>query len=121
MGLFEERLQVLKMVEEGKVSVEEAAKLLEAMETPAPAQGRTAGFLRIEVTEAGKKKANIKIPAALINLAVSLGQRFLPAKIKELEGVDFPAILEAVRQGARGKILEVEEEEKQTRVEIFLE
>jgi len=122
MGLNEERIQVLKMVESGKLSVEEAAKLLEAMETSAsPGTAPAAGFLRIEVMESGRKKASIRIPATLVNLAVGLGQKFWPGQMKDMEGLDLQAILDAVRQGGKGKILEVEEPEKQQRVEISLE
>lgn len=41
MSLSEERMLILKMVQEGKISSEEAAKLLEALEGGAPKQGTT--------------------------------------------------------------------------------
>ena len=50
----EERLQILKMVQEGKVTAEEGARLLEAVEAPdtgVETSGQPARWLRIRVTD----------------------------------------------------------------------
>lgn len=46
-----------------------------------------------------------------------MGARFAP----DVEGVNFNEIMEAIRSGQQGKIIDVEDEESAERVEIFVE
>jgi hypothetical protein len=46
-----------------------------------------------------------------------MGARFAP----ELEDIDFETIIEQVKSGAQGKIIEVEDAEGGERVEIYVE
>ena len=74
----EERLRVLEMVAEGKLTAAEADELLAALEPPAPpaARGpfaplpsRTSAppqrYLTIRVTDGGEPKVNVRIPLGL--------------------------------------------------------
>ena len=121
----EERMQILKMIQEGKVTAEEGAKLLAALEgskkteaaaTAAAAQGK---FFRVRVTDmkSGRTKVNVNIPLGLVNVGLKMGARFAP----ELEGMDMNEIMEAIRTGAQGKIIDVEDEEDGEKVEIYIE
>jgi len=102
----EERLKILQMLEEGKVTADEAATLLRALEggrraTPAaPAQAGRKQFLRIQVTDlaSGAAKVNVTVPIF---------------DMQELE--------ELLASGAIGKIVEVMDEEDNERVEIYVE
>lgn len=86
-----ERQQILEMLSKGKISVEEAERLLDtvgseadtgaAVETAAaPAKGK-ARYLRVAVTEAGCEKVNVKIPLQLVRAGVKLGS-LIPENIQ---------------------------------------
>ncbi|HDN80118.1 MAG: hypothetical protein DRI61_06700 [Chloroflexi bacterium] len=121
----EEKMRILKMLEEGKINAEEAARLLKALESARgeeekAAKTRTAGrWFRIRVTDlhSGKQKVNVNIPLSLVNLGFSLGARFSP----KIEGVDLDQIWESIKAGAQGKIVDVEDEEDGERVEIYID
>lgn len=124
MVTAEERVKILNMVAEGKISAEEGAQLLKALKDTSPKARVSAAhseprYLRVRVTslEAGQVKANINIPMSLINVGLRMGARFAP----DLEGVDFEEVMEAIRHGQRGKIIDVEDEEGGERVEIYVE
>ena len=112
-------MRILKMVQEGKLTPEEAAKLLEALEstTPAaPAAVEKAGklrFIRVRVQEGnGRKNVNITLPIALANLAM----KFVPEV-----GGDWEEVLQAIKAGNSGKLVDVVDEEKNAKVEIYVE
>jgi hypothetical protein len=125
MSTAEERLKILNMVAEGKISAEEGTQLLNALRgTERRPQGASMEpgaprFLRVRVTDSrtGRTKANINIPVSLLHVAVRIGAKFAP----DLEGMDFSEIVEIINQGGRGKIVDVTDEEGVERVEIFAE
>jgi hypothetical protein len=128
MSLKEERMQILRMLEEGKIKVEEAANLLSALETGANKQqenekprhlGQKARWLRIRVTNGatGKHKVNINLPIGVANAAMKIGAKFAP----ELEGVNINELVEAIESESPGKIIEVQDSEDGEHVEIFVE
>lgn len=110
--------RVLKLVAEGKLTAEEAAPLLEALDAktkagPAPAEapmvevdaepgtGRTPRFARVEVREAGKRVVDLRVP-------ISLG-RFALSRIPGMSTQQLAEVEQAVMAGAHGPILEVED------------
>ena len=106
-----ERLQILKMVQEGKVSPEEAAKLLEAVEQP-DAKRQKPKNIRLLITEGTKTQT--------LALSLGLAQWLLKIPAATHLGVfDKEQILEAISRGAAGKVLEAEEGNK--RFEIWLD
>ena len=130
MTSVEERMKILKMIEEGKISAEEGAKLLGALRdtrrgpgvpTPPrpPGAPGAARWLRIRVTDTvtGRSKASVQIPLALVDAGIKIGAHFAP----EVEGVDMSNVMEAVRSGMLGKIIDVTDEEDGEHVEIFVE
>ncbi len=126
MASSEERMKILKMIEEGKLSAEEGTKLLAALSekrTPTPPRGSGmsggARWLRIRVTDVrtGRSKASVQIPLALVDAGMKIGAHFAP----EVEGVDMSNVLEAVRSGVMGKIIDVTDEEDGEHVEIYVE
>jgi hypothetical protein len=117
-------MQILKMIEEGKISAEEGAKLLAALSASAKAsvQKREGGGpkqFRVRVTDlaSGRNKVNINIPMSLVNVGLKMGARFAP----DIEGVNFDEVMEAVRSGSQGKIIDVVDDEDGERVEIYVE
>ncbi len=125
MTTAEERMKILKMIEDGKVSAEDGAKLLAALsEGRQSAQGASraasAGrWLRIKVTDivTGRSKAAVQIPLGLIDAGMKIGAHFAP----EVEGVDLSHVMEAVRAGTTGKIIDVTDDEDGEHVEIYIE
>jgi len=121
----EERMKILKMIEEGKISAEEGAKLLAALRgaeraTTGGELGRSgARWLRIRVTdlESGRSRASVQIPLSLIDAGMKIGARFAP----EVEGVNMDQLMEALRSGMTGKIIDVTDDVDGERVEIFVE
>ena len=126
MATTEERMQILNMVAEGKITAEEGAQLLGALEPERKKEVRlvsespsTPRWFRVRVTdlETGKNKVNVNLPMSLVDVGTRMGARFAP----ELEDMDFHDIIEQVKSGAQGKIVEVEDLEGGERVEIYVE
>ena len=124
MATMPERLQILKMIENGRITAEEGAKLLEALEQSGgsahpEATASARRWFRVRVTDmhTGKTKVNVNIPMGLVNVGMRMGAKFAP----EMSGIDVDELLRAVREGAEGRIIDVEDEEKGERVEIYAE
>ena len=128
MASSEERMKILKMIEDGKLSAEEGTKLLAALsEKRVPTPPRPPGmpgptgarWLRIRVTDVrtGRSKASVQIPLALVDAGLKIGAHFAP----EVEGVDMTNVMEALRSGVTGKIIDVTDEEDGEHVEIYVE
>jgi hypothetical protein len=125
MVATEERLKVLQMLEDGKITPEEATSLLRAM-GKGPDAGRRAAaasggnrFLRIRVTDlaSGTGKVNVTIPLGLVSAGLRIAERFAP----EAQGIDMQELEQAIVSGAEGKIVEVMDAEDNERVEIYVE
>jgi len=126
MAADEERIKILQMLEEGKVTAEEAATLLRALEggrrsgpAPAPAQGGKRQFLRIQVTDltSGTAKVNVTLPMGLVGAGLRMAERFAP----EFEGFDVQELQDLLASGVDGKLVEVVDEDDNERVEIYVE
>ena len=127
MASVEERMKILKMIEEGKLSAAEGAKLLAALSegraapgtpnTPRPPGGPR--WLRVRVTDVntGRSKASVQIPLDLVDAGLKIGAHFAP----QVEGVDLSNVMQAVRSGMTGKIIDVTDDEDGEHVEIYVE
>ena len=116
----EERGRVLEMIEADKLSVDEATRLLAALEdAPASDAGQPrARWIRLRVTEpaSGQVLAAARLPlGAAFLLQRTLG-RFLP----DLDELDLGGILSSVR-GGEGRLLDVVDAQDGHRVEIFFD
>ena len=125
MASVEERMKILKMIEEGKLSAEEGTKLLSALSERRgppprlPGMPGPARWLRIRVTDtrSGRSKASVQIPLALVDAGLKIGAHFAP----QVEGVDMTNVMEALRSGVTGKIIDVTDDEDGEHVEIYVE
>jgi hypothetical protein len=121
----EERLKILQMLEEGKISADEATTLLRALDggqraaPGGPIPGGENRVLRVQVTDldSGKAKVNVTIPIGLVGVGLRMAERFAP----EFEGFDMQELEELLASGASGKMVEVVDEEDHERVEIYVE
>ena len=125
MAASEERLRVLQMLEDGKISAEEATALLRALGKgqaagrAGPTIGTENRYLRIRVTDlaSGTGKVNVTIPLGLVSAGLKIAERFAP----DFEGVDMQELERAIVSGAQGKIIEVLDTQDDERVEIYVE
>lgn len=126
MASAEERMQILRMIEEGKISAAEGAELLRALDRAAqgassePLKGTSKPrWFRVRVTDikTGRKKVDVNIPMGLVNVGIKMGAKFAP----EIDGAQYEAIMDAVSSGQQGKVLDVYDEEDGEHVEIFVE
>jgi hypothetical protein len=115
--------RVLNLVAEGRLTADEAAPILDALErkpksggattTPPPTietgadagmsagDGRTPKYARIEVREHGRRVVDLRIP-------ISLG-RFALSRVPGLSKEQIAEVEEAVTHGAHGPILDVQD------------
>jgi hypothetical protein len=117
-------MKILKMIEEGKLTAEEGARLLTALSEsrkpprrpPMPGQGGGARWLRIRVTETatGRAKATVNLPLGLVDAGLNIAAQYAP-------GINFEDLAEAIKTGAEGKIIDVIDEEDGEHVEIFID
>jgi len=124
MTTSEERMRILQMIRDGKVSAEEGANLLQALSrggrpTPPPPPTRDPRLLRVRITDlrTGKTKVNVNIPMSLVNVGIKLGARFTPPHAD----VNYDEIMEAIREGASGKLVDIEDVESGEHVEVWVE
>ena len=123
--MTDERLKILQMLEEDKITAEEAATLLRALDGSrraapgTPDSGGQGRYLRIHVADlaSGAAKVNVTVPMGLVSAGLRMAERFAP----ELEGFDMHELEEALASGTIGKIVEVIDEEDNERVEIYVE
>lgn len=122
MATSEERMRILKMIDEGKISAEEGSKLLstltESRKSTRKASFRSSGarWLRIRVTDTatGRSKATVNVPLGLVDAGLNIASKYAP-------GIAFDELSEAISQGAEGKIIDVYDDEDDEHVEIFIE
>lgn len=126
MATTEERMKILNMIKEGKISAEEGAKLLSALgdtsQTARVPPARGAGeprWFRVRVTDLvnGKTKVSVNIPIGLMEWGMQIGAHFAP----EVENLDFEQIKGMLQSGVEGKVVDVIDEEDGEHVEIFIE
>lgn len=124
MATSEERLKILQMIQDGKISAADGAKLLEALTRGAGRPTGTKGavpvddgrYLRIRVTNTitGRAKVSVNLPLSLVGAGIGIASKYVP-------GVDEVDLLEAIRSGMTGKVVDVIDEEAEDHVEIFIE
>lgn len=124
MATNEERFKILKMIDEGKITAEEGAKLLSALSESRKTQARKpatrapggARWLRIRVTDmvTGRAKATVNLPLGLVDAGLNIASQYAP-------DIAFDQLVDAINEGAEGKIIDVVDEEDGEHVEIYIE
>jgi hypothetical protein len=133
MVASDERLKVLSMVQEGKITAEEAVQLLEALDDSAVDQkrihphkppkphipGRPGRWLQMRVTDTdtGKIRVNVRLPIGVVKAGLKMGMRFVP----EAEGLDKEELVAAIDKGAVGSIFDMYDEKDGEHIEVFIE
>jgi hypothetical protein len=81
--------------------------------------GGNRGWLRVRVTDtvSGKTKVNVNLPLGLMDAGLRIGAQYAP----ELQDMDLAQLVNEVKSGVSGKIIDVVDEEDGEHVEIFIE
>jgi hypothetical protein len=134
MSEGDERLRILRLLEQKKITAAEAAELLAALGERGPdvrrrERGRwlvedlgppsdRARFIRVRVTDerTGRVRTNVSVPIGMVGFGLGFARRF--RNIPGVAAVD--DLFEAVRSGRRGTIFDVSNEGGE-RVEIFID
>ncbi len=131
MGQENERIMILDLLEKGKISSEEADKLLLALhaspkgEVEEPVEinaeqndkPRRAHWMRIRVTElsTGKRKFSLLLPIFFLHLGISFSERKVITE-KERDGLQMGR--EFFKNAVKGKMVDASDPEDDERVEI---
>jgi len=106
----EEQKMIFEMLKAGEVTAEEAERLMDAVDVPPHwtgvqgAQGPQPSRLRVVVTEHGRQKANVKVPFAVVRLALKLG-RGMNGLVVAFGGAEGAKVAEALSQVDLDEIL----------------
>ena len=124
MASSEERMKILKMIDEGKITAEEGARLLGTLSDSRKPQRKPtlrstpggARWLKVRVTDmvTGKAKATVNLPLGLLDAGLNIASKYAP-------DIAFDELVTAINEGAEGKIIDVYDEEDGEHVEIFIE
>jgi hypothetical protein len=127
MVTSEERMKVLKMIEEDAISVGDGAKLLAALEGQQTGKSRARGAggprdprmlrVRVDDTLGGKMKVNVVLPMALVDAGLSIASNFIEGLAEE----HTLALSEAIRSGETGMVIDVQDETDGEHVQVFIE
>jgi hypothetical protein len=125
----EEKMMILKMLQEGKISANEAAILLESLDSGSKKKEekkqsdesrKTEGkFFRVSITDTttGKSRANIRMPLSVMGIGMRFGAHFAP----QIDGVESEQLMDAIRNGQVGKIIDVFDDDDGEHIEIYIE
>ena len=124
-----ERMRILELLEQRKITAAEAAELLSALNAPPrdntrrertswsseEPQGERSRSFRVRVTDTrtGEVRANVSVPLSMLGVGIGLANRV------RVGGVPLDAVVEAVRYGRRGTLFDVTGADQ--RVEIVVE
>ena len=102
-----ERLRILEMVREGKISPEDGVRLLDELED------RSAGDLsrtvKVHVWSPGGRRIQVALPARLATTIAAMIPDKTRTRLAE-RGINIDELLKAVQQGtSRGRIVDVRE------------
>ena len=124
--MFNTKERVLNLVRDGKVSVDEGLRLLEALDNPpqnvstfdSDSNGKKGRILRIRVLDtAGNAKVNLNVPLALAKVAM----KFIPKDVSrqlEEEGINLDELLSEIKQINSGKIIDIDSEDAKVEISV---
>jgi hypothetical protein len=117
---IDERNHILRLVESGNVTAEEAAQLLDALgvKQEHDDERKRKRTVRVRVTSlaTNRQKASVTAPVSLIEVTLRLATRLVP----QIRGSAFEDLLLAIENGATGRLLDLQDLEEGERVEIFV-
>lgn len=101
---MDERLRILKMIEEGTITAEEGAELMAAMNVDVPVQQTSVvkssydkKMFRVIVDSTAGDKVKIQFPVGAIKKILKVTGK-LPIPEKDLQGVDLSSMMDAISE-----------------------
>ncbi|MBU3182036.1 SHOCT-like domain-containing protein [Clostridium psychrophilum] len=121
----EEVKRILKMVEEGKIDVDKASELIDALnkssnEEPIVLSKNLDKMLKIRVLSATKDTVNVNIPIKFLKAIGNAVNNIKIPGISDENGIDIKMIMEAIDSGLEGKIVDVKSGNGDI-VEVYIE
>lgn len=118
-GAKEDRIEVLRMLESGAITADDAARLLDALDKserqlPALPEDLTQPLsgqepvrrVRIQVHDAKGSRVNLAVPLNLVDAGLAIARRVAPERLG-----DVGTLRQAILSGMRGPVLEVHGED----------
>ncbi|WP_315072412.1 SHOCT-like domain-containing protein [uncultured Clostridium sp.] len=107
----EEVKRILKMVEEGKIDLDKATELIEAINKPVNIQPSVSEnvnkMLKVRVLSATNDTVNVNVPVKILKAIGNAVNTIKIPGISDQEGIDIKMIMEAIDSGLEGKIVDV--------------
>lgn len=101
---MDEKLRILKMVEEGTITAEQGAELMSALNADTPSQqglikknSYDKKMFRVIVDSISGDKVNVQFPVGAVKKILKVTGK-LPIPEKDLEGVDLSSMMDAVSE-----------------------
>lgn len=101
---MDEKLRILKMVEEGTITAEQGAELMSALNADTPSQqglikknSYDKKMFRVIVDSISGDKVNVQFPVGAVKKILKVTRK-LPIPEKDLEGVDLSSMMDAVSE-----------------------
>jgi urease accessory protein UreF len=131
MASSQEKMKILTLVEQGKITPEEGIRLLNALDRAQAARPVTAPvvrtavsvggprWLRVRVTDttSNRVRVNVRLPVTVINAGMKLGAHLSP----EIGQAEMSQIMQAIQSGTTGQIVDVFSDEDREHIEVLLE
>lgn len=120
--LGSERVMILQMVQDGTITTDEGARLLESMdraqrtqpipEPPAPPKG--ASRIHILITNRkGDQELDLHLPIALVEMGLTIASKFAGDRLAEI-----PNIRSIANSGFTGKLLDINHGEDRIQISL---
>ena len=108
----EEVKRILKMVQDGKIDLDKASELIEAINksddvVPLISTKNLDKMLKIKVLSATKDAVNVNVPVKFLKAIGNAVNNIKIPGISDENGIDIKMIMEAIDSGLEGKIVDV--------------
>lgn len=119
----DERNRILKMVESGQISAEQAAQLLDTL---MPEYKQSGGQMpnrtvRIWMTDISTNRRKMNITATMPVSLISMSLRLLAHLVSQFNDGTIQNLLHAIERDTTGRLLDLQDLEEGKRLEIFVE
>lgn len=121
---------VLKMLQEDKISSEEAEELISAIKeapqenaSPKKSSSFFGKMLKVRIKSAEKENVNVTVPVKIVKTVLKMGHGIaaaIPQAREYIEDIDMNEVIDALENGVEGKIVDIQSDEGET-IEIYIE
>ena len=120
---IDERNRILNMIESGQITAVQAAGLLDTLmsdyeQSGSQMENRT---VRIWMTDTSNNRRKMNMTATIPVYLVSMSLRLLARLVSQLNDSTIQNVIRAIERGTTGRLLDLQDLEEGTRLEIFVE